>query len=310
MQDAVGVVLSGEHGTSKVAACAFHPDHPGQVPVACVSERPVPLRAHFPWDARIGASSQFIHAELSALLRFGGPWTGAHVCVTDPFCPNCAKIMAEAGVQAIHIDHKGFEKDFIARNGDEFKSMSMLIAEKAGISVHVVNRKAGSVTPIAEHFAVTRPAAAGVEFFDIAPGMSVPDAAAQMRERLGARDVWTLAFVSSDDGAQKGLLVYEALPSGITPEDFRTRTGDTGKYRFPIDPLTRLGIVLRRMDMTLANDEIACARVPSSRALVNALGMGMSRFALASALPDHDPKGVEALALLTAKGIVSVTEVA
>ncbi len=271
--------------------------------------RPDVLKAHFAWDDRIGASSQFIHAELAALLRFKGPSRGAHICVTDPFCPNCAKNLAEAGVRAIYIDHKGFQKDFIARNGDEFKTMSMLIAEKAGISVYEVNRKAGTVTPISVQQAVTRPSAGGIEFFDILPGMTLESAVGLFRARLGAREAWALAFVRERDGAPRGLLVLEALPPGITPEDFRTREGDTGKYRFPLDPLTRLVIALRRMDMTLLNPRVACARVPSSRALVNAMGMDICSLLLASPAADHDPTGPAALAMLTAKRIITVTEI-
>ncbi len=309
MQSAVDVVLGSEHDTSKVAACAFHPAHPEAAPVASMNMRPETLKAHFPWDARIGASSQFIHAELAALLRFSGPLRGAHICVTDPFCPNCAKNLAEAGVRSIYIDHKGFQKDFIARNGDEFKTMSMLIAEKAGISVYEVNRKAGTVTPLSAQSALTRPAMGGIEFFDIEDGMTLEAAMAMFRTRLGARETWSLAFVEEADGAPRGILVFEALPPGITPEDFRTRQGDTGKYRFPIDPLTRLGLAIKRMNMTLRDKRVGCARVPSSRALVNAMGMGISSLLLASSLADHDVSGPVALETLKAKGILTVTEI-
>lgn len=308
MQEAVDVVLSAEHGSSKVSACAFHPDHPEFSAVATVSARPDALKGHFAWDDRIGASSQFIHAELAALLKFSGPMRGAHICVTDPFCPNCAKNLAEAGVRAIYIDHKGFQKDFIARNGDEFEMMSMLIAEKAGISVYEVNRKAGTVTPILEQHATTRPASTAIEFFDINPGLTIETAAHLFKSRLGAREAWTLAFVKERDGSPRGLLVFEALPPGITPEDFRTRGTDTGKYRFPIDPLTRLGIIMRRMGMTLLDPRVVCARIPSSRALVNALGMNISDLVVASVIPDHDPKGGDALALLRDKKILNLTE--
>jgi deoxycytidylate deaminase len=314
MQKAVDVVLSGEHNASKVAACAFHPAHPEFEAVAAVSPRPDALKPHFPWDARIGASSQFIHAELAALLKFKGPMRGAHICITDPFCPNCAKNLAEAGIRALYIDHKGFQKDFIARNGDEFKTMSMLIAEKAGISVYEVNRKAGTVTPILEQHTLTRPSASAIEFFDIDAfgqegSLTLESAMKMFRDRLGARETWALAFVKEKDGSPRGLLAFEALPPGITPEDFKTRDIDTGKYRFPVDPLTRILITMRRMGMTLLDKRIGCARVPSSRALVNALGMDISDLLLASRNPDHDASGPDALKILIDKKILNVTEI-
>lgn len=308
MQSAVDVVLSSEHNTSKVSACAFHPSHPEHEAVASINTRPEMLRGHFSWDARIGSSSQFLHAEISALFKFGGPMRGAHLCVTDPFCPNCAKNLAEAGVRAIYIDHKGFQKDFIARNGDEFKSMSMLIAEKAGISAFEVNRKAGTVTPILAQSTLTRPTPSAIEFFDVEDGMTLEDATRTFKQRLGARETWALAFVREHNGSTRGMLVFEALPPGITPEDYKIRGNDTGKYRFPIDPLTRLLINARRMGFTLIERRVACARVPSSRALVNSLGMGISNLLLASATPDHDPTGPVALKTLADKKILTITE--
>lgn len=308
MQAAVDIVLSSEHDINKVAACAFHPAHPEFAPAASINVRPDVLKAHFPWDLRIGSSSQFIHAELAALFRFSGPLRGAHICVTDPFCPNCAKNLAEAGVRAIYIDHKGFQKDFIARNDDEFKNMSMLIAEKAGISVYEVNRKAGTVTPILEQAAVTRPSLSAVEFYDAQAGLTFEDAARSFRQRLGARETWATAFIREADGSTKGMLAFEALPPGITPEDYKIRGTDMGKYRFPIDPLVRLLINARQLGCAIADRRVACARIPSSRALVNAVGMGISAVLLASATPDHDPTAQAALRMLADKQILNVTE--
>ncbi len=311
MQDAVDVVLSSEHETSRVAACVFNPSDPQCTPVSAVNSRPQCLHGHYAWDARLGSSSQYVHAEVMALAHFKGPLRGSHLCVTDPFCPNCAKNMAEAGVRTVYIDHKGFQKDFIARNGDEFSSMSMLIAEKAGISVHMVNRKERSVTPILTQLAQTRPSPSAIEFFDIDDGMTLETAAVTFRKRLGGREAWSAAFVREPDGTPRGLLVFEALPPGITPEDFKARgTSATGKYRFPIDPLTRLLITVRRMGMTLLDPRIVCARVPSSRALVNALGFDVTSLLLASGQTDHDPSGPVTLQSLMANKLMTAGTIA
>lgn len=308
MQDAVDVVLSSEHAVNKVAACVFHPSHPESVPSASVNLRPACLHKHFPWDARLGSSSQFVHAEIAALSGFNGPWRGAHLCVTDPFCPNCAKNLAEAGVRTIYIDHKGFQKDFAARNGDEFKSMSMLIAEKAGISVFMVNRKEGKVEPILAQAALTRPTSSSIEFFDV-DDLTLEAAAATFKQRLGARETWAMGYVKEHDGTPRGILVFEALPPGITPEDYKTRGPEAfGKYRFPIDPLTRLLLTVRRMGFTWHDRRIVTARTPSSRSLVNALGMGVSHILTTTRQVDHDPSGPDAVKTLVDKKILTFTE--
>lgn len=306
MEDAVGVVLHSEHETSKVAACLFQPGDAAK-PSCAHNERPAPLRNQYAWDARLGSSSQFVHAELAALSRFGGDLHGAHICVTDPFCPNCAKNLAEAGIRAVYIDHKGFQKDFIARNGGEFESMSMLIAAKAGMNVYELNRKERKLTPILEQATITRPSPGGIEFFDIPERMTLKWALEMFRDRLGTSEAWALAFVTEKDGTPRGLLVFEALPNGITPDDFLSRTGNTGKYRFPIDPVTRLFITARRKGFGIIDGMVATAQVPSSRALVNALEFGLKGLILASDIPDHDPTGTATLEDLVKRSILQAS---
>ncbi|HEY8964272.1 MAG TPA: hypothetical protein VIN59_07410, partial [Alphaproteobacteria bacterium] len=144
-----------------------------------------------------------------------------------------------------------------------------------------------------------------IEFFDIEPGMTLANALGNFRDRLGTHEAWTLAFVKEKNGLPRGILVYEALPYGFTPDDFLHRQGtDTGKYRFPIDPVTRLLITVRRMGFTLQDNMIGSAQVPSSRSLVNALEFGLKGLILASSLPDHDPSGVKTLEDLQKKFIL------
>lgn len=308
MEDAVNVVVHSEHATSKVAACIFQPGSRVS-PSAAHNERPQALRDHFTWDARLGVSSQFVHAELAALSRFEGDLHGAHICVTDPFCPNCAKNLAEAGVRTVYIDHKGFQKDFIARNGGEFESMSMLIAAKAGMNVYELNRKEKKLTPILEQATITRPSPGGIEFFDLEGSMTLKWALEMFRDRLSTKEAWALAFVKEPDGNVRGLLVFEALPIGITPEDFLHRTGQTGKYRFPIDPVTRLLITAKRKGFEIQDHIIATAQVPSSRALVNALEFGLNGLILASNTPDHDATGAVTLEQLVERSILHASRI-
>jgi deoxycytidylate deaminase len=306
MQSAVDTVLLSEHAVNRIGACIFNE----QTNFTARNHRPACLHNHFAWDARLGVSSQFIHAEMAAIAGFKGTLRGAHMCVTDPFCPNCAKNMAEAGVRSIYIDHKGFQKDFINRNGDEFASMSMLIAEKAGISVYMVNRRESIITPILEQAAQTRPTPSALEFFDIDKGMTLETAVTMFRKRFSGREAWSVGFIKEADGTPRGLLVFEALPPGFTPEDYKARgKTDTGKYRFPLDPVTRLLLTGKRMNFTWGDNRIGCSHAPSSRAIVNSLGFGMNSFILSSHTPDHDATGQDVLKQLQALDLITVTEV-
>ena len=157
MQKAVDIVNTSQHPTNKIAATLFGQDHEGQVfSVSRTNYWPEPILKKIGTTQRIGNSSGTIHAETACIMN--APCTeGASLCVTDPFCPNCAKNMAEAGIKTVYIDHKGFNKDFVARRGDEFENMSMYICESAGISVYEIRRKEKELIPILKIAPAYRP---------------------------------------------------------------------------------------------------------------------------------------------------------
>ena len=155
MQAAVDIVNNSAHDTNKIAATLF-----GQFP----DGQPFAVSSTYHWTdviiekigrhTRIGGCSGTIHAETECILR--APLTnGTSICITDPFCPNCAKNIAESGIKHIYIDHKGFEKDFVQRRGTDFNDMSLRIVERAGIAVSTLYRKDQKIVPIitpAENF--------------------------------------------------------------------------------------------------------------------------------------------------------------
>jgi dCMP deaminase len=150
MQKAVDIVQTSPHPANKIAACIFGTDERGAAySLARTNFWPAPIAEKLGPETRIGGASGTVHAETAVI--FAASYTdGASLCVTDPFCPNCAKNMAEAGIRTVYIDHKGFDKDFAARRGDEFTALSMKICERAGISVYEIRRKEEKLTPILE----------------------------------------------------------------------------------------------------------------------------------------------------------------
>ena len=105
MQRAVDIVGTSPHPANKIAATVFGLDTTGQpFSVSRTNCWPQSIADRIGMDADIGDSSGTIHAETAAI--FAAPVTaGAALCVTDPFCPNCAKNIAEAGIRTIYIDH-------------------------------------------------------------------------------------------------------------------------------------------------------------------------------------------------------------
>ncbi len=137
MQRAVDVVLTSPHPDSKVAATLFSGDRY----ISRTNDWPPIILEKLGQEARIGDSSGTLHAEVNCLIHAAFKTDGASLAITDPCCPNCAKCIAEAGIKTVYIDHKGFEKDFALRRGDEFQSMSLRILAHAGISLYEVRRK-------------------------------------------------------------------------------------------------------------------------------------------------------------------------
>src|SRR5262245_21403475 len=123
MQKAVDIVNTSPHPANKIAATIFGRDKTGRgFSLSHTNFWPRAILDHFGMEARIGNASGTIHAETECILASPAPTEGASLSITDPFCPNCAKNIAEAGIRTVYIDHKGFKKDFVARRAHAFEN--------------------------------------------------------------------------------------------------------------------------------------------------------------------------------------------
>lgn len=298
MQHAVDCVHLSEHPVNKISACLFSPFEKREE-LSSTNIRPAQLRNEFALNERIGISSQYLHAETATLFQSHASTDGMAIAVTDPFCPNCAKNMAEAGIRSIFIDSKGLDKDFAKRRGPDFESMSLTIALKAGINVFIVNRKEQSITPVINPPHTTRPSPSGIEFFDIDPNDTLSNILKEFLERLPEQP-FTIGFTTDLKTKKRiGILAIESLPPGFTPEHYQdSLKPHEGKYRYPIDPLNKLLFALKRQGMQLDNDTLASSHTPSSRALVNAVGFGTKEILIGKDTPEHDPYARSALEAL------------
>lgn len=305
MQDAVDQVHGSEHIKNKIASCLFDPADAGLYAVH-INHRPAALKARLTPDIRIGNSSQFIHSETACIFDFPHPVEGKAICITDPFCPNCAKAIAESGIRNVYIDHKGLDKDFAKRRGSDFESLSLLIMEKAGIRVSIVHRKERRIVPLLEpRIETRRGASAGIEFFDIAPELSLADIVNGFRMRQ-AHTAWAAARIREHNGTLTGLLVFEGLPPGLTPHDYAARRDAAAKYRLPVDPLNRLYFYIKRKGLTLVDNHAGCNLFPSSRALVNSVGMNVRTITIGENTPDHDMDSHDAAVILEENNVLTL----
>ena len=304
MQKAVDIVNTSLHPTNKIAATLFGDGFS----VARTNYWPDSILKAFGTDTDIGSSSGTLHAEVACILS--SPVTeGASICVTDPFCPNCAKNIAEAGIKTLYIDHKGFDKDFAARRGSHFENMSMQICERAGISVYKVHRKEERLAPILE----------------IAPGYTPPNDAPVIVSILDRLDAGIFADMIADsqknmDGHQFALSLGRArngdwialcarshLAIGYSKHiEAEELQEDKGKYSFTLEPVNRILMNAARLGITLDRDYLYASNVPTSRELVNVVGAGFTALHIGNRDKARDQPALEAIGQLSEKKVLKI----
>lgn len=308
MQDAVDIVGTSPHPSNKIAATLFT----GEWTISRTNFWPQPILDKLGIHKRIGSSSGTIHAETACILDAPGAVKGASLCVTDPFCPNCAKNIAEAGIKTIYIDHKGFDKDFFKRRSDHFDSMSMQICEKAGISIYELWRKEERLVPIIE----------------IDPAFVPPDDSPVDMERIEtaddknfhffidsatekhARRKFALCFAEDTFGAKHVLFVRSHVVRGysmLNKDDVREVERPESKYSFIQEPVNRLLMTLARRGLTLIDGYLYCNQVPTSREQVNLVGADIKRIIIGDITKSRDAEGKRAMRILNDNGIIQYT---
>ena len=308
MQAAVDIVGTSQHPENKVAAALFTRSH-GEVRV---NYWPEPILTAFGMNIDIGNSSGTVHAETACILGFGSATEGASLCITDPFCPNCAKNIAEAGIKKIYIDHKGFDKDFFQRRGGHFDTMSMRICEKAGISVYELWRKDERLVPIyeppANHF-ISEDSPIYKEPIEGASDGVLADILAQ-GFKFHEKRKFAVAFVQDADGKFFSLTARGHAVTGFTmedPDDVAVIEKRDEKYSFFQEPVNRLMMYMARHALTLCDGYLFCSQVPTSREQVNLVGAGIKRITVGDLRKARDADALTAMKQLADAGIVDYT---
>ena len=305
MQAAVDIVGSSPHPTNKIAATLFGDGFS----VSKTNHWPAIIEEKLGRDARIGGASGTIHAETACILA--APATdGASLCITDPFCPNCAKNIAEAGIKTIYIDHKGFQKDFFARRADQFETMSMQICEKAGINVYELWRRDEKLVPIymaPDDYIPPNDSPITVDDINQADEKAFQDAIAQAHD-IHNRRKFALALAKNNTEEFVALTARAHAVIGFTmrdPQDALCIECPEGKYSFIQEPVNRMLMHLQRQGLKLCENYLYCSQVPTAREQVNLVGAGIQRITVGDIAKSRDKNGVEAMTLLQSSQILA-----
>tara|TARA_R110002124_G_scaffold129483_1_gene290758 strand:+ start:53972 stop:54949 length:978 start_codon:yes stop_codon:yes gene_type:complete len=277
MERAVDIVLTSPHPTSKVAAALFGKDLNGDdYIIARTNHWPKKIDKKFDRSERIGDSSATLHAETACILA--APYTkGASICVTDPFCPNCAKNIVEAGIKAVYIDHKGFIKDFAARRGHDFENMSLKIVERAGIAIFEVIRKDRIIQPIQVPREGYRPKSdnpTNIVELNAQPSPALFASELTAALKLFADDEpFCLAFSQDKFGRLYRVILRAHLSRGIKDSEPSAPAFELEKkYNYTISPLNRLMLGAHKYGHKILPEYVYLSHIPSARELINLMG--------------------------------------
>jgi len=311
MKAAMELVPTSEHPQNKIAACVFGQDPGGaDYMVPAVNHWPEAIKERIGTNIKIGNASGTVHAETAAIL--GAPYTfGASICISDPFCPNCAKNMAEAGIRRIFIDHEGFDRDFFERRGDHFDTMSMQICEKAGISVYELRREEQKLVPILEapeNFEAPEDSPLYQEPLE-KPGDAVFRDIIEKETGHHHRRKICIAFARDSENRLFTLTAraHAAIGYSLEGADIDQALellSPIGKYSFIQEPVNRMLMQLRRKGMRLENGYIYCSQVPTSREQVNLVAAGIDRITIGDIQKCRDPDGLKAMEQLSLADIL------
>lgn len=310
MQAALNLGPKSPHSTNKVAATLFGRTKEGQeYIVSRTNYWPDAIFEKFGTETEIGNSSGTIHAETACILANEYATENGSICVTDPFCPNCAKNIAEAGIKNIYIDEDGFDKDFFKRRGDDFDRMSMQICQRAGINVYALNmvtRQSRTILEIPDDYIPVEDSpmmAEPIETINEANLQDIIDTATQQNKRRK----FAIAFAKSRNGNNFALTARAHAVIGYSmrqPEEAIDLLTPRGKYSFIQEPVNRLMMYMARKGFTLYDDYLYCSQVPTSREQVNLIGADIKRITIGDTQKCRDSSGFDAMQQLKEAGIL------
>ncbi|MGB0719098.1 MAG: deaminase [Bdellovibrionales bacterium] len=321
MQAAVDIVQQSPHPTNKVAATLAIHDYA----VSRTNHWPATIENTLGRDAKIGNSSGTLHAETAcifAAMRDGIATKNASLFITDPPCPNCMKNIAEAGISKLYIDHKGFDKDWARRRGEDFENMSLRIADKAGIDVFVIYRKEKRFEVISKHAANYAPSNENPPLIipissscDLIAGSLADQKDPVVKPQDDGFWLKALTDTMTDNqnhpfaaalARQNGQTVFIAAPRHPTIGYTYETIEDSQKYSFFMEPLNRLLMIAAKEGVTLDPAHILSSRVPTSRELVNFIGSDHNSLFIMNTNECRDDQSQHALTALTDHHLLTI----
>lgn len=229
-------------------------------------------------DTKLGNASTSLHAETAALIKSNTSTDNAEIYVTDLPCPNCAKIIAEAGIRNVYIDHNTHNTALGQKMNPFFNQVSLLIFKRAGVGVYEIDIEGENIVRHCEE---------------------------SQRPALSCDSNPTL-FATCITSDNKPLRAHAQSASGITPEDLKNINNIQNKYEPTLQPFNRLLAMCARKGLRLQEGSLTFSQTPTAREFVNMIGYRITKITIETPELCRDEYGLKALKQLQEHSVIEV----
>ncbi len=291
-----------EHENHKVGALLYHDGKH----IARHNFWSASLEKHIGRYKKLGNASTTVHAEM-AVICAASATEGASIYVTDLPCPNCAKLIAEARINAVYIDSHTHNTPLGLKIKPYFDDISTLIFKNAGITVYEMNEPERVIHKIIEPapnilIQIHRPVRQiALEYSNINKARFIEIVGKQKSDANFAA-----CYAKSDLGHYVFLLAQPHRSIGLPKEGANEIRNIQNKYEPSLQPINRLLVACSRYGLKIDPQYLYSNQTPTAREFVNMIGAGYNSLYIGDQTKCRDEWGLQALKQLKKCKVIKV----
>ncbi len=262
---------------------------------------PYILKNNIGINNKLGNSSTTIHAELASL--FTVPTSkNANIYITDLPCPNCAKMIINAGIKNVFIDSNTHNTPLGLKMKPYFNDISMLFFEKAGLGVFEMNFPLKTIKTLLKSKTIkenhNKPS------FKITPFNKNKDKFIELVKDPAPNRAFAACLAKNHKNNIVFVSAKTIATRGFSKQDVQKVKTIQNKYAAMLQPINHLLTLCAKHGLSLNKEFIFSSQTPTAREFVNIIGAGCTKLYIGNNLKCRDEYGLNALKQLQNKNII------